>query len=204
MTLVVAEAIVIAVLAIRCSPNIVSTPPVTSAPTVETTQPERESHIDVKAGESYMKTEQEEKYLHTEEIPLSYELQDVMQQACDDYGVPYALALAMAECESSFDPDADNGVCWGLMQIHPINYERLRGLGIEPTEYEGNIVAGVFIIGELLDKYGDQHKALMAYNCGEGGAAELWQQGYYTSQYSRHVLSVSENWQHIIDELKNV
>lgn len=127
-----------------------------------------------------------------------------MQQACEDYGVPYALALAIAECESSFNLDADNGTCWGLMQVHPINYDRLRGLGIEPTDYEGNIVAGVLLIGELLDKYGDQHKALMAYNCGEGGAAKLWQQGYYSSQYSRHVLNVSDSWQQIIDDLKNI
>lgn len=90
------------------------------------------------------------------------------------------------------------------MQVHPINYDRLRGLGIEPTDYEGNIVAGVLLIGELLDKYGDQHKALMAYNCGEGGAAKLWQQGYYSSQYSRHVTNVSESWQQIIDDLKNI
>ena len=90
------------------------------------------------------------------------------------------------------------------MQVHPINYDRLRGLGIEPTDYEGNIVAGVLLIGELLDKYGDQNKALMAYNCGEGGAAKLWQQGYYSSQYSRHVLNVSESWQQIIDDLKNI
>lgn len=103
-----------------------------------------------------------------------------------------------------FNLDADNGTCWGLMQVHPINYDRLRGLGIEPTDYEGNIVAGVLLIGELLDKYGDQHKALMAYNCGEGGAAKLWQQGYYSSQYSRHVLNVSESWQQIIDDLKNI
>ena len=103
-----------------------------------------------------------------------------------------------------FDSTATYGTCWGLMQVHPINYDRLRGLGIEPTDYEGNIVAGVLLIGELLDKYGDQHKALMAYNCGEGGAAKLWQQGYYSSQYSRHVLNVSESWQQIIDDLKNI
>ena len=103
-----------------------------------------------------------------------------------------------------FDSTATYGTCWGLMQVHPINYDRLRGLGIEPTDYEGNIVAGVLLIGELLDKYGDQHKALMAYNCGEGGAAKLWQQGYYSSQYSRHVTNVSESWQQIIDDLKNI
>lgn len=152
-------------------------------PTTETEEPEAES-----AG-----------YLHSEEIPLSFELQEVMQQACEEYGVPYSLALAIAERESTFNVAADNGLCYGIMQINGINYERLRGLGIEPTEPEGNIVAGVFMIGELLDKYGDTNKALMAYNCGEGGASRLWKQGYSSSEYSRQVISLAEKWQQIIE-----
>ena len=192
--LAVLEAVVITILAVNCASGAAPAPEETApAPTAETSVPETVPQETEGQG-----------FLHSDDIPLSYELQEVMQQACEDYGVPYALALAIAECESSFNLDADNGTCWGLMQVHPINYDRLRGLGIEPTDYEGNIVAGVLLIGELLDKYGDQHKALMAYNCGEGGAAKLWQQGYYSSQYSRHVLNVSESWQQIIDDLKNI
>lgn len=122
-----------------------------------------------------------------------------MQDACEKYNVPYALALAVAECESSFNLEADSGTCWGVMQIHPINYPRLRENGIEPTEYEGNITAGVFMLGELLDKYTDTHKALMAYNCGETGAKRLWNQGYFTSKYSRKVVEKYEKWQEIIN-----
>ena len=192
--LAVLEAAVITILAVNCASGAAPAPEETApAPTAETSAPE-----------TVPQETEGQRFLHSDDIPLSYELQEVMQQACEDYGVPYALALAIAECESSFNLDADNGTCWGLMQVHPINYDRLRGLGIEPTDYEGNIVAGVLLIGELLDKYGDQHKALMAYNCGEGGAAKLWQQGYYSSQYSRHVLNVSESWQQIIDDLKNI
>ena len=122
-----------------------------------------------------------------------------MQQACEKYGVPYALALAVAESESSFDLEADSGTCWGVMQIHPINYPRLRENGIEPTEYEGNITAGVFLLGELLEKYTDTHKALMAYNCGETGAKRLWKEGYVTTDYSVKVVTLSEKWQEIIN-----
>lgn len=141
-----------------------------------------------------------ERYILTEDVPLPFEYQRVMQDACDKYNVPYALALAVAECESSFILEADNGTCWGLMQIHPINYPRLRENGIEPTEYEGNIVAGVFMLGELLEKYSDTHKALMAYNCGETGAKRLWNQGYFTSTYSRKVVTNYEKWQQIINK----
>ena len=140
------------------------------------------------------------RYILTEDVPLPLELQRVMQDACDKYNVPYALALAVAECESSFILEADNGTCWGVMQIHPINYPRLRENGIEPTEYEGNIVAGVFMLGELLEKYSDTHKALMAYNCGETGAKRLWNQGYFTSTYSRKVVTNYEKWQQIINK----
>lgn len=145
-------------------------------------------------------TSELKRYILTEDVPLSFDLQRVMQDACDKYGVPYALALAVAECESSFILEADNGTCWGLMQIHPINYPRLRENGIEPTEYEGNIVAGVFMLGELLEKYSDTHKALMAYNCGETGAKRLWNQGYLTSTYSRKVVTQYEKWQQIINK----
>ena len=145
-------------------------------------------------------TPEPERYILTEDVPLSFDLQRVMQDACDKYGVPYALALAVAECESSFILEADSGTCWGLMQIHPINYPRLRENGIEPTEYEGNIVAGVFMLGELLEKYSDTHKALMAYNCGETGAKRLWNQGYFTSTYSRKVVTNYEKWQQIINK----
>lgn len=158
------------------------------------------SHVPAETPVAEIKAEEEKpKYLHIEAVPLSFELQEVMQQACEEYGVPYSLALAIAERESTFALDADNGICYGVMQIHSINYERLRGLGIEPTEHEGNIVAGVFMIGELLEKYGDTHKALMAYNCGESGAARLWEQGYSSSQYSRQVVSLAEEWQQIIN-----
>lgn len=141
-----------------------------------------------------------EKYQYSAEIPLSRFLQITMQNACREYGVPYTLALAVAECESSFDLEADSGTCYGLMQINPINYDRLRSLGIEPTEYEGNVVAGVYMLGELLEKYGDTHKALMAYNCGETGAARLWEKGYTVSSYSEKVINTMEKWQQILND----
>ena len=154
----------------------------------------------VQESEAVEETSKPVEYITTDDIPLPHELQIVMQKACEKYGVPYALALAVAESESSFDLEADSGTCWGVMQIHPINYERLRMYGIEPTEYEGNITAGVFILGELLEKYTDTHKALMAYNCGETGARRLWNEGYYTTKYSEKVVTLSEKWQKTIND----
>lgn len=150
---------------------------------------------------SYVETtETEIAFTYISEIPLSEELQRAMWDACKEYDVPYSLALAVCEAESSFQTDADNGLCWGLMQINPVNYQTLRSMGIEPTTYDGNIIAGVYMLGQLLNTYDDMHKALMTYNCGDVGAAHLWDMGHYTSSYSENVSEKNDKWQKVIIE----
>lgn len=139
--------------------------------------------------------------LYIPEVPLEPELQGALWSACDQYGVPYELALAVTEQESGFDVDADNGRCIGAMQINRGNIPWLQGEGIDPTTYEGNFQAGALILGQHLDTYdGDWHKALMAYNCGAGGAAKLWAQGHTSSKYSRAVVAAAETWKTIIEK----
>jgi soluble lytic murein transglycosylase-like protein len=133
----------------------------------------------------------------SEDVPLEPELQAYIYDACETYDVPMPLALALIEHESGFDPwvySAD-GRNFGLMQINSINYGWLRGAGIEPTGYPGNIEAGVLMLGTLLDKYADPHKALVAYNGGEAGAKRLWDRGIYTSSFSRSVLAAAEQYE---------
>lgn len=153
--------------------------------------------------ESYTAEETPSPYLLLSEVPLSDDLQTATQAVCEKYGVPYALALAVIETESAFDPDADNGLCIGLMQINSVNFSWLSELGIDPHTYEGNVEAGVLILSRHMETYGDWHKALMAYNCGASGAANLWAQGYTSSGYSRSVIAKAETWQTIIDENAN-
>lgn len=130
----------------------------------------------------------------SDDIPLSYELQLDTREASTTFDVPYELLLAMMFRESSFQTDAHNDICWGLMQVHQMNFEWLEtelaeyGVTDVKNDPRDNIWAGAYIIGGYLDKYGDVHKALMAYNCGEYGASRLWEQGYETSQYSRNVV----------------
>ncbi len=131
---------------------------------------------------------------------LSYELQEIMMDCCEEYGVPYALALAIAEVETHFDPDAVSGTGdYGLMQINEINHEALLEIGIDPLTYEGNIHAGVYIIAGHLDRYGDPELALMAYNCGPTGARRLWDQGIYETEYSRKVMTAYEYWLSVLE-----
>lgn len=132
---------------------------------------------------------------------LSYELQEFMQDCCEEYGVPYALALAIAEVETHFDPDAVSRTGdYGLMQINECNHEWLLEKGFDVMTYEGNIEAGIYIISDHLANYGDVELALMAYNCGASGARKLWAAGQYQTDYSRKVMAAFEYWTSVLEE----
>lgn len=126
------------------------------------------------------------------DIKLSQDLQLYTFTRCADLGIPqyYELVLAMMWQESSYNPTLISKTNdYGLMQINKVNHAWLsEKLGITDflDPYQ-NITAGTEIIASLLVKYGDPHKALMAYNFGEAGARRHWDQGTYTSAYSRGV-----------------
>ena len=129
----------------------------------------------------------------TDDIALTYDLQLVARDAAETFNVPYKLLLAVMFRESSYNPKAENGICFGLMQIHKMNSEWLEGelkdYGVTDIKNnpEDNIKAGAYLLGGFIEKYGDYHKALMCYNCGEGRAKELWNEGYTTTRYTRNV-----------------
>ncbi len=84
------------------------------------------------------------------------------------------------------------------MQIHQMNFEwlesELEEYGVTDIQHnpEDNIKAGAYLLGGFIEKYGDYHLALMCYNCGEGGAQDLWSRGIYSTQYSWNVLQTME------------
>ena len=131
------------------------------------------------------------------DIPLSKELQLYTYTRCVDYGIAdhYELVLAMMWQESNFTPDTISKTNdYGIMQVNVCNHEWLMDvLGTTNLlDVRQNIDAGTYIISKLLIKYGDEHKALMAYNMGERGAALNWEAGNYTSNYSRSVVAKRE------------
>lgn len=124
------------------------------------------------------------------DIPLSAELQAYTREVCHEYEVPFEIALGMMYAESSFRADAICGKCYGLMQVSDIHLPWLEAeLGTtDLLDPEQNIRAGLFLFSGLLDKFGDIHKSLMAYNHGQYGAKELWEQGITSTKYSRKVV----------------
>lgn len=141
----------------------------------------------------------------TDDITLSYDLQLAAREASETFNVPYKLLLAVMFRESSYNPDASNGICYGLMQIHNMNFDwlenELASYGVMDIKNNpvDNIRAGAYMLGGFIEKYGDYHLALMCYNCGEGRAQELWRQGCYSTGYTWNVhetmneLNVSDN-----------
>ena len=136
---------------------------------------------------------------YIESVPLDYAKQEALFNAAEEFGVPYELAIAVVWKESRFrNISGDNGEASGYMQIWKRwHSNRMQELGVSDlNDYESNFRVGCSYLGELLDRYGNTHKALMAYNAGENGAAEMWAQGYASSGYSREVVQYMEDLQY--------
>lgn len=117
-------------------------------------------------------------------IPLSYDLQDVIQTECERYGIDYCLVLGLIETESSFDPDADNGLCYGLMQLNRDYFPDK----LTPAE---NIQAGIEYLADQLGRYETVEAALCGYNAGHDTGAR---------DYANAVLAAAERWEEQLNE----
>ena len=135
--------------------------------------------------------EEPEKVYTYYELGLSDEMQEYAQDVCEKYEFPYYdIIAAMIQTESGCtEKIVSKTNDYGYMKINACNHQWLEAeLGITDfLDGKQNIEAGVYIIQRLYHKYEDIGKALVAYNCGEGGAADLWRQGIYSTQYSRYI-----------------
>ncbi len=158
---------------------------------------------DVVATEALMETEEEAPSYQSDAVPLNHDTQAQVLGWCEEYGVPYSVALAVIEAESSFRPDAENGSCYGYMQINSINKSWLfQEIGVTNLEDPlQNLHSGIYMLGDLYGKYGDWHKALVCYNCGETGAYNhYFSQGLTSSGYSRHVMELEAKWAEVVSQ----
>jgi len=111
-------------------------------------------------------------------VPLSPDLQLVLREACEESGVPIALALGLIEMESCFQAEADNGSCYGLLQLN-------RDYFPDKLSPEDNLQAGIGYLGQLLERYGDPAAALTSYNAGYDTGAR---------GYANAVLAAAQRW----------
>lgn len=99
------------------------------------------------------------------------EWRDYIEIVAGQYGICPELVEAVIERESSWQPDAVNGTCIGLMQINPeYHMDRMERLGVEDLRdpYD-NILVGTDFLAELFRAYGDIYAVLMYYNEGYDG-----------------------------------
>lgn len=133
------------------------------------------------------------------DVPLDQEVQIYIVDKCESSSLSPDIVTSLIKHESTFRPDVISGTNdYGLMQINKSNHSWISNeLGISDflDPYE-NIDAGMYILGGLMGKYNNIHLALMAYNMGEGKAAQHWKNGTYSSKYSRKIVEYAE-------ELKN-
>lgn len=131
------------------------------------------------------------------DVPLTEDLQDIIIDISEKRGVDPALVLAVIEKESGYNPDAsgDNGRSQGLMQIwRSFHEKRMEKLGaVNLYDPRDNVIVGIDILAEKLEKYEDTEKALIAYNAGDAGAKKhYFSKGIYSNGYSRAVMKIAE------------
>lgn len=137
------------------------------------------------------------------DVPMDEDLQEFIFYLSQAYEMDFTFVMALIQQESSYKPNVISANDdYGLMQINEINHPYLQEqLGITNfTEPYGNVRAGIFILRKLFEKYETPEKVLMAYNMGENGASQLWEQGIFETNYSKKVLQYQQQF---IQELES-
>lgn len=127
-----------------------------------------------------------EKYIDI--VPLESEIVKYIVKKSQEKELDPSLIFAVIEVESSFNKDAKNGPCIGLMQVNCENYDNPNLAMASLISPSLNIDAGIEILSTFLKKYPTE-KALTCYNMGEHGA-----KGKSTSGYAKKVLKAKEKY----------
>ena len=116
-------------------------------------------------------------------------IDEYIETYCGLYDVDTELVRAVMMVESGGQTEAVNGSCVGLMQLNT-EYSQyyMDGAGITDLyDTEQNLKAGIWHLSVLQDRYYSTNMVLMAYNCGEVRAQELWLEGIFETEYTRRV-----------------
>lgn len=132
------------------------------------------------------------------DVPLTAEMQDYIVSVAEQYDVPVALVYAVIDVESGFDENAVSATDdYGLMQINGLYHEYfcdLLGIAECKTAYN-NVLVGTYLLSCYIDDYGtDLNAVLMCYNAGRGGAAQMWNNGIFATEYSAKVIDKFESY----------
>ncbi len=106
---------------------------------------------------------------------------------CKENEAEPELIISMIKSESTYNPEADNGTCVGLMQINPKwHKDRMERLGVtDLSDPIQNVKVGVDYLMELRSTRTTEY-ALMVYNMGYKNAKEHFK----TKGYSYYATSI--------------
>ena len=123
------------------------------------------------------------------------QVQALLVDAANRYGIDQSLVLAVARQESNFNQQARSGAgAIGVMQLEPATAS---DLSVDPYDVYQNIDGGVRYLAQLLGQYsGDVSLALAAYNSGPGNVAKYGGVPPFpeTQNYVASVLSFQEQY----------
>lgn len=126
--------------------------------------------------------------------PLDENVQLYLMEKADEYDFPFELLMSLIYQESSYiyDTVSPDG-SYGLMQVRYTNHQWLNGeLGLTDfyDPYQ-NIDGGVFILDHYRENYNPEnyHQLLMMYNAGPTSARKSFNNGIYSSKYSRSIIN---------------
>lgn len=168
--------------------------------TVAATEPEETEEPTIPPTEPEIPTEPAtEPPAKLYDIPMNADLQNYIARVCEDYGFDPTIIFAMAKRESNYRPNAmgDNGLAYGMLQIHPRWHQaRMDKLGVtDLLDPYQNVLVAVDYMAELSNYAGRARSiewVLMAYNGGPDYASEKLSQGIITD-YAVFVLNFSAN-----------
>lgn len=113
--------------------------------------------------------------------PLRY--LDTVSEYSEKYSVQESLIFSIIKCESNFNSYAiSKADAKGLMQICSETYEDAKEfLGLKDEDIfdkETNIHIGTWYLSYLIDRFGDERYAILAYNAGAENVVDWIQKGY--------------------------
>ncbi len=99
---------------------------------------------------------------HIGRLELKQEYWDYIKEAARRYQISPYLIQAVCAIESRYDPDAQSGRCFGLMQLHQ---DTARKYGVDAHDPRENIMGGAAVLARLMHKYhGNIRRVLHVYN----------------------------------------
>ncbi len=125
-------------------------------------------------------------------VDVPAEVREISEELGNQYHICPELIQAVCFKESSFQTDAENGGCTGLMQVsEKWHRERMERLGVtDLKDARGNMAVGVDYLAELFNEYEDAGAALMKYN-GDSRLSNLVDGTGDLSDYADEVLALS-------------